>query len=157
MDERILQARDEILKGILANKQELVKKYGNKAEQIAYASAMKKAKAQFKDSSKLQEYLNSPSIKFSIIDKLLEQYIPEPDIWDYEPTYKEIEDFEKHQANIQLSSPKNKDKYTGKAEIQVKIGKDKWEKYKEGSVGLIKSIYNKLPNKFNYRIRYEVE
>jgi hypothetical protein len=27
MDERILQARDEILKGILANKQELVKKY----------------------------------------------------------------------------------------------------------------------------------
>ena len=98
MDERILQARDEILKGILANKQELVKKYGNKAEQIAYATAMQKAKAQFKNSSKIQEYLNNPSVKFSIIDKLIEQYIPEPEIWDYEPTYQEIEDFEKHQA-----------------------------------------------------------
>ena len=64
MDKRILQVRDEILKGILANKQELVKKYGNKAEQIAYATAMQKAKAQFEDSSKLQEYLNNPSVKF---------------------------------------------------------------------------------------------
>ena len=156
MDERILQARDEILKGILAKKQELVKKYGNKAEQIAYATAMQKAKAQFKNSSKIQEYLNNPSVKFSIIDKLIEQYIPEPEIWDYEPTYQEIEDFEKHQAGIHPPSIDKKDKYTGKAEIQVKMG-NRWDRYQYGSVGLIKSIFNKLPNNSNYRIRYEVE
>jgi hypothetical protein len=100
MDKRILELRDEILKGILSNKHELIEKYGNKAEQIAYATAMKQAKAQFNDSSKLQEYLNTSSIKFSIIDKLLEIYNPEPEIWDYEPTDKEIEDLLIEGGNI---------------------------------------------------------
>ena len=156
MDKRILELRDEILKGILSNKHELIEKYGNKAEQIAYATAMKQAKAQFNDSSKLQEYLNTSSIKFSIIDKLLEIYNPEPEIWDYEPTDKEIEDFERDEKGLPPKIEPIKPKYTGKAEIQVKMG-NRWDKYQYGSVGLIKSIFNKLPNKSNYRIRYEVE
>lgn len=167
MDDRIIKLRDELLKGILSNKKELLKKYGKDAEKIAYATAMKQAKSQFdsKQQGKIQEIIKTclstpPSFgldkKIHYIDSVLENEY-EKLIYDYEPTSQEIEAFERDKQGISSKPELKKEKYTGNAEIQVKRGLNKWETFKQGPIKIMKSLYNKLPNKSEYRFRYEVE
>lgn len=91
-------------------------------------------------------------------EKWNDPYLKDSEVWEYEPTEKEIEDFERVDKGLPpILPPKPKPKYTGRAALQVKVGLDRWENVEIGSVAVIKSMYKKQHNKGNYRIIYEKE
>ena len=52
LTERELESRESVLKGLLSNKRNLVKKYGKDAEKVMYGIATKKAKSKVEGMNK---------------------------------------------------------------------------------------------------------
>ena len=160
MDNRTLKLREKILQTLKSQKRDFVKRYGEDAEKVMYGVATKRAEQEISDKAKekLKEAVIS-CLSASPSNKLLESdwddpYMKDNDIWDYDPTAAEIEAFKRSERGLPPKSVPQKKKYTGRATLQVNQGLNKWQDVKEGPIGLIKSIYNNLPNKSNYRIIY---
>ena len=58
LTERELESRESVLKGLLSNKRNLVKKYGKDAEKVMYGIATKKAKSKMFDTFQHQSVVN---------------------------------------------------------------------------------------------------
>lgn len=169
MDQHTLEIRDKILQSMMSNKQELVRRYGSEAEKVLYGRSMSAAEKQVEAEKKdklretIRQCLYKPTQKLlekQHIDKQGDEWKDEDydkDLTDYEPSQAEIEAFERDEKGIPPVQTPKKDKYTGYASLEVLIGFNKYQPIKHGKIGLINSIYDKLPNKSQYRVRKEVE
>jgi putative IMPACT (imprinted ancient) family translation regulator len=75
-----LKKREDIVKGMKSDKSGFIKRYGNEAEDVMYASATKKVK-KLKETEMTSDFKISPELAFKIYNILTKQY---PDIYrDY--------------------------------------------------------------------------